>query len=266
MAATNFDTTRLRLGDIVAAVSGVVLFFSLFFHWYSVSVKASFGGFSSGTQNVAAGSAWEVFSFFDILLAAIAIAAVAVAVARMANAFPKGIPATPGLVLLGIGGLAVLVVIFRLLVVPDGDVPDINGVDVSFNRSFGIFLGLLASAGVAVGGFMDWGEEGRPKPGAAASAGPLGGGQAYGQPQQGYGQQPQQAYGQQPQQGYGQQPAAQAAPPAAAAPPPQPQPQQQQASAPPPPPGGKADWHPDPYGEKRLRYYDGTQWTHHTAD
>ena len=28
----------------------------------------------------------------------------------------------------------------------------------------------------------------------------------------------------------------------------------------------KADWYPDPRGEKRLRYWDGSQWTDHTAD
>jgi hypothetical protein len=41
------------------------------------------------------------------------------------------------------------------------------------------------------------------------------------------------------------------------------------AAASAPPAGGagaKADWYPDPRGEKRLRYWDGSQWTDHTAD
>jgi hypothetical protein len=29
-----------------------------------------------------------------------------------------------------------------------------------------------------------------------------------------------------------------------------------------PPPG----WHPDPQGQARLRWWDGTRWTEHTAD
>jgi uncharacterized RDD family membrane protein YckC len=45
------------------------------------------------------------------------------------------------------------------------------------------------------------------------------------------------------------------------------------ASKPPEPPplpapssGPPADWYPDPHGVKRLRYWDGTTWTDHTAD
>lgn len=33
-----------------------------------------------------------------------------------------------------------------------------------------------------------------------------------------------------------------------------------------PPSGPPADWYPDPHGKKRLRYWDGTTWTDHTAD
>jgi uncharacterized RDD family membrane protein YckC len=32
------------------------------------------------------------------------------------------------------------------------------------------------------------------------------------------------------------------------------------------PPSWPANWYPDPLGERRLRYWDGGQWTGHTAD
>jgi hypothetical protein len=32
------------------------------------------------------------------------------------------------------------------------------------------------------------------------------------------------------------------------------------------PAAAPAGWHPDPWGQKRLRYWDGAQWTGHTAD
>jgi hypothetical protein len=38
------------------------------------------------------------------------------------------------------------------------------------------------------------------------------------------------------------------------------------AATPEPPANVAADWYPDPRGEKRLRYWDGTRWTDHTAD
>ena len=38
------------------------------------------------------------------------------------------------------------------------------------------------------------------------------------------------------------------------------------ASAQPAAAAAPADWYPDPRGEKRLRYWDGSQWTDHTAD
>ena len=57
-------------------------------------------------------------------------------------------------------------------------------------------------------------------------------------------------------------PAQQPAQPGQSAQPTQPvQPAQPGASAAVP-----AAWHPDPWGQKRLRYWDGTQWTGHTAD
>jgi hypothetical protein len=31
-------------------------------------------------------------------------------------------------------------------------------------------------------------------------------------------------------------------------------------------PAAPAGWHADPWRQKRLRYWDGTQWTGHTAD
>lgn len=38
------------------------------------------------------------------------------------------------------------------------------------------------------------------------------------------------------------------------------------AAAAPTPAAAPAGWHPDPTSEHRLRYWDGTRWTSHTAD
>jgi Protein of unknown function (DUF2510)/Domain of unknown function (DUF4234) len=64
------------------------------------------------------------------------------------------------------------------------------------------------------------------------------------------------------------QPANAPTPTGTAAPPP---PSTATPPAPPPPPPQPAaqtpaDWYPDPTGQARLRYWDGTTWTHHTTN
>jgi hypothetical protein len=240
LAGTQFDTTRIRFGDMIAAGAGLLLLISLFLKWYKVSAE--------GLVDVSASvSGWEALGFIDILLFLIAIIAIAVAVARAANVMPS-LPVSTGLLILGLGVIALLLVLFRLLSIPDEGAGDLPGVDVG--RSFGIFVALIAAIGVTVGGWLGWNEEGRPSPGAAgtgAGAGPLGAGaQQPGGPAQ------------PPQQEYAQPPAAATTPPAQAT--------GGQAGSWPPPAGGAADWYPDPSGQKRLRYWDGSAWTDHTAD
>jgi hypothetical protein len=243
-APTNLDTSRLRLGDLVAGGAGLVLIISLFLEWYNVSAKNAFVNVSQGV------SGWEALGFIDILLFLIGAIAVAVAVMRALNVLPRNLPASPGMIVLALGALAVLLTLFRLLSIPDNGAGDLPGVDVG--RSFGVFLAFLASLGVALGGWLGWNEEGKPRPGSAGAGAPggaAGPGLGSGQP-------------------YGGAPAATptaaqpaAAQPAAAAAPAASEPGAGAGGA-----GAKADWYPDPRGEKRLRYWDGSQWTDHTAD
>jgi hypothetical protein len=249
-APTNFDTTRVRLGELIAGGSGLVLIISLFLNWYSVSAKNAFVDISQGV------SGWDALSLIDLLCLVVGGLAIAVAVGRAANMIPRQLPASPGFILLVAGGIALLFVLFRLISIPDGGAGNLPGVDVG--RSIGVFLAFLAAAGVTLGGWLTWNEEGKPKPGGAVggapgAGAPLGPGQPYGGGAPPYGGQPQ-APAQPQQQAY-----AQPAAPAAAAPAPA---EAQPAAA----AAVKADWYPDPRGEKRLRYWDGSQWTDHTAD
>jgi hypothetical protein len=136
------DTSRLTTGDIVAGAGGVVLLISLFLPWYGVSVDVA--GFSASES----GSGWEVLSFIDILLFLISVAAIAIVVAKAFGALPAEVPAP--VVLLGLGALAVLLVIYRIIDIPtEGDVPD----QVDLSREIGIFIALVGSAVVAYGGW-----------------------------------------------------------------------------------------------------------------
>ena len=136
------DTSRLTTGDIIAGVGGIVLLISLFLPWYGVSVNVA--GFSASES----GSGWEALGFIDILLFLISVAAIGIVAARAAGALPADVPAP--VILLGLGALALLLVLFRIIDIPvDGTVPD--GVDLS--RKVGIFIALIAAGAVAYGGW-----------------------------------------------------------------------------------------------------------------
>ncbi len=136
------DTSRLTTGDIIAGVGGIVLLISLFLPWYGASVEAA--GFSASES----GSGWEAMSFIDILLFVIALVAIAVVAARATGQLPAEVPAA--VVLLGLGALAVLLVLYRIIDIPvEGDIPD----EVDLSRKIGVFVALIGAAAVAYGGW-----------------------------------------------------------------------------------------------------------------
>lgn len=136
------DTSRLSVGDQIAAASGVVLLISLFLPWYGIDVNL--GGIATGS---ASASAWEALGFIDILLFLVAVVAIGVPVAKAAGSLPNDVPGP--LLVLAAGGLAVLLVLFRIIDLPT---PDLGG-GIDFSRKWGIFLGLIAAVGVAYGGW-----------------------------------------------------------------------------------------------------------------
>ena len=170
---------------MIAAVSGAVLFISLFLEWYNISGKGLAA--SAGSQGF---SGWESLSFIDILLFLIGLIAVGVAVLRAMNTMPR-LPASPGFIVLVAGGIGALLVLFRILSTGDFGHPEVSRfIDIS--RSFGIFVAFLAAAGVTVGGWLTWNEEGRPAPGTpgpggAGAVGPGAGGAPLGAGQPPYG-------------------------------------------------------------------------------
>jgi hypothetical protein len=135
------DTSKLSVGDQIAAVSGVVLLVALFLPWYGVDVEFA------GVTGSASASAWEALEFVDILLFLMALVAIGVPVAKATGSLPDDVPGP--LLVLGAGGLAVLLVLFRIIDLPT---PDLGG-GIDFSRKWGIFLGLIAAIGVAYGGW-----------------------------------------------------------------------------------------------------------------
>jgi hypothetical protein len=236
---------RLSYGALAAGIGGIVLIVSLFLDWFSA------GGFSQ--------TGWETFKFTDIVLLVLGLLALGYALVELTGAAANmRFSRERALTIIGI-----IATTLTLELLIEGD-----------NQAVGLILAVLASLAILAGGLL---AENRPQLAVDLGGGPRAAGAPGAQP--GYGAPPTQqmppAGG-----GYGQ-PPAQQPPPAAAppvqqqAPPPAADPQATsigqvqpppQPASPPPPPGGTADWYPDPHGQKRLRYYDGTQWTEHTAD
>ena len=140
------DFSRLGTGDKIAAAAGAVLLVVLFLPWYGVD--AQFGNISVSES----ANAWEAMSFIDLLLFLIAAIAIAVPLARASGSLPADIPG-PVLVVAA-GALGVLLVLFRIVDIPAPDVPSVAGDAIDFGRKFGIFLGLIASGGIAYGGWQ----------------------------------------------------------------------------------------------------------------
>ncbi|MEA2480164.1 MAG: hypothetical protein QOJ07_2086 [Thermoleophilaceae bacterium] len=256
---------------MIAGGSAVLLFFFMFIEWFDATSKKG-EAIPSQYKDDLSYNAWEAFSFIDILLFLLIVIVIAVVVVRLLGVKLPPLPVPLGTIILGAGALATLLILFRLIFTPNLEflgvsLKDTGNADI--NRSIGVFLGLLAAIGMTVGGFLSMQERGESIPGApgplgqGAGGGPLGGGQPAG----GYAQQP---VGGQP---FGGQPAGGqplGGPPAADPGATTAQPiggaaagaeQPTTAAA-----GPKADWDPDPQGQARLRYWDGTQWTDQPAD
>jgi hypothetical protein len=132
------DTGRLSQGQMIAGISGLVLFISLFFKWVGVDVAGISGGDLSG---------WEKESSLDIYLFIVAVIAVAPAIAGMTGGGEYPIANSANALLLG--AIAVILMFFTMFIgFPDG-----------VDRKFGMWLALLASIGVAVGGYLAAQEE-----------------------------------------------------------------------------------------------------------
>jgi len=142
------DVDRLSTGEKVAGVSAILLFIFMFFDWFTVSASNGFVSISVG------GSAWDALDVIPIILLIAIVAAVGVAVVRLSDAvFEPSVSMNAVVAILGI--VSVLLILYRIISPPDSGVSGI-GVD----PAVGIFLGLIAAAGIAYGGYRAMQEEG----------------------------------------------------------------------------------------------------------
>jgi hypothetical protein len=96
--------------------------------------------------------AWQSFQFLDLLLLSAVILAVGLAVLRWVEGSAET-RRVVSLLVAGIGFLAAVLVLYRVI-----NPVDYLGQDL--DREFGLWLGLLASTAVAIGGWLAMREEG----------------------------------------------------------------------------------------------------------
>ena len=131
------DTSRISFGEMIAGVSGILLFIFMFFGWFSPERA----GFSF--------NAWGSFALLDILLFLAAVVAVALPVLTATGAMPTGLPAPPGRIVAIAGAVVFVLVLLRIIFPPD---LLFGPIEADADREIGVYLGLLATAGIAFGG------------------------------------------------------------------------------------------------------------------
>ncbi len=148
------DVEQLNTGEKVAAVSAVLLFIFMFFDWFGVEV--SNGGFS-GSVPGAGGSAWDALDFIPIVLVVTIVVALVNAFLRLSDSAYEP-PVSMNTAVAVLGAISALLILFRIIDPPSFG--SFAGVSVDGTVEFGIFLGLLAAAGIAYGGYRGMQEEG----------------------------------------------------------------------------------------------------------
>jgi hypothetical protein len=138
------DANRLSQGQLIAAVSAIALFIISFLPWFGISggVVVQGVGAVGGSENF---SLWQAENPLDIYLLIVILVALVPAVLALLGGGEAPLAPFATAVLGGVGTLLILYQVF--------DTPG------DADRKVGLFLGLIACAGVAVGGYLSMQED-----------------------------------------------------------------------------------------------------------
>lgn len=132
------DVRRLRLGEWMTGASGAVLLVATFLPWYERELVCVRAPCPSGAV-----SAWEAFAVVDVALMLVALLGLAcslVALLYRAPAVPMAVATITAL----LGTVASVLVLVRTAFPPDAEA----------RLGGGLWLGLVATLGVAAGGWI----------------------------------------------------------------------------------------------------------------
>jgi len=143
------DTSKLSRYDWVVLGGMVVMFFTLFFTWYHVEnlqrflneAPQSFGNVVIPSVTL---SGWHFFA--AVLAWLLTLVAAGVVLMKTLPSVTFRLPVPEGVAGMVLGAIAFVLVLYRVIAVPaPAD---------AFGRGAGVFIALLATLAVAVGGFL----------------------------------------------------------------------------------------------------------------
>jgi hypothetical protein len=147
------DLNRLTLGEKIAGISAILLFVFMFFDWYGVSISGGGESVSLG----GGGNAWDALDFIPILLLIAIIVTIGVLVVEAGDTGVE-LPVHGAAIVTVAGVISFLLILFRIIDTPT--FAEFGGVSAEGSVKFGIFLALIASAGIGYGGYRTMQEEG----------------------------------------------------------------------------------------------------------
>ena len=149
------DFSKLRTGELIAGICGVLLLIVMFFSWYGIGGAA--GNILSAANVDTTVNAWKAFDFIDLVLFVTALVAIGAAVLA-ASGRSVALPVAASVVVTVLGIIVALLVLYRIINQPGpNDVVDVK---------FGAYLGFLLCLGIAAGGFLSMADEGTTPGGA----------------------------------------------------------------------------------------------------
>src|SRR5918992_2528628 len=158
---------------IVLFASAILVLTSVLPLWASYGASVRGGGVDQESSE--SFTVWsDAYNFVPKLVILLALVALGLVIARIGGA-RLNLPASMGLIYVGVGGVATLLLLLTVLFGPrefglEDSGFEAFGIEASFDVSRGLllFLGLLLAAAIAVGGYLHMQEESGP----AAATGP----------------------------------------------------------------------------------------------
>lgn len=139
---------RLRFAEKVAGVSALALLGFLFLEWFASGPE---GGWTSYTPALGDLSGWDSLGWLALALCVLTIAAGLALPLVFGTQESPVLPLSAAIAAMLIGGLAVIALLVQVVLQP--------GPDEIVTVKSGWWLGLLAAAGVARGGFLSMRDE-----------------------------------------------------------------------------------------------------------